>query len=245
MGDSRPQGRPAPYPTVSDDVPPWREPKAACAQTLARAAQEAIRQLSKMNASSAPTQERQQDVSDLTLALETNQNFPTPVPETILPLQPQAALGEPPNPQGCLLPQLQEAEQVEANVLLLVTDSCCFLSIPHFPFFVRHLVARMQWEGTYKEKWFPIFVNTREEGLAAVYFAWVGPEILTVLRILAPGVVLMLLDHDTLFTARWEAEELRHFAVMDLLPNNAHHHLQRAATIRGLCSQSTPQPGQG
>ena len=29
----------------------------------------------------------------------------------------------------------------------------------------------------------------------------------------------MLLDHDTLFTARWEAEELRRFAVLDLLPN--------------------------
>ena len=44
------------------------------------------------------------------------------------------------------------------------------------------------------EKWFPIFVNTREEGLAAVHVTWAGPEILTVLRILAPGLVLMLKD---------------------------------------------------
>ena len=43
---------------------------------------------------------------------------------------------------------------------------------------------------------------------------------MTVLIVLAPGVVLMLLDHDTLFTARWEAEELRRFAVLDLLPNS-------------------------
>ena len=30
----------------------------------------------------------------------------------------------------------------------------------------------------------------------------------------------MLLDHDTLFIARWKAEELRRFAVLDLLPNS-------------------------
>ena len=78
----------------------------------------------------------------------------------------------------------------------------------------------MQWEGTYKERWFPLFVNTREAGLAALHFTWAAPEILTVLRILAPRAILMLLDHDTLFTARWEAEELRRFAVLDLLPNH-------------------------
>ena len=94
--------------------------------------------------------------------------------------------GEPPDPQGwhpavdylallnCLLLQLRDAEQAGAHVLLLVTDSRNFLSIPHFPYFIRHLVARMQWEGTYREKWFPIFVNTLEAGLAAVHFTWTG-----------------------------------------------------------------------
>ena len=118
----------------------------------------------------------------------------------------------PPDPQGwhpavdylallnCLLPQLRDAEHAGAHVLLLVTDSRNFLSIPHFPDFIRHLVARMQWEGTYREKWFPIFVHTLEAGLAAVHFTWAVPEIMTVLRVLAPGAVLMLLDHDTLFT---------------------------------------------
>ena len=77
----------------------------------------------------------------------------------------------------------------------------------------------MQWEGPFKERWFPILVNTKKAGLASVHFTWAGPEMLAVLRVLAPGVVLMLLDHDTLFTARWEAEELRRFAVLDLLPN--------------------------
>ena len=110
-----------------------------------------------------------------------------------------------------LLPQLRDAEHVGANVLLLVTD---------IPYFIRHLVARMQWEGTYRETWFPIFVNTLEAGQAAVHFTWAGPEIMTVLRVLAPGTVLILLDHDTLFTARWEAEELRRFAVLDLLPSS-------------------------
>ena len=56
--------------------------------------------------------------------------------------------------------------------------------------------------------------------MAAVHFTWAGPEVLTVLRVLAPGLVLVLLDHDTLLTARWEAEELRRFAVLDLLPNS-------------------------
>ena len=155
-------------------------------------------------------------------------------PDGILPLRAAVGTvtGEPPDPQGwrpavdylallsCLLPQLRDAEHAGAHVLLLVTDSRNFLSIPHFPYLIRHLVARMQWEGTYREKWFPIFVNTLEAGLAAVQFTWAGPEIMTVLRVLAPGAVLMLLDHDTLFTARWEAEELRRFAVLDLLPNS-------------------------
>ena len=199
-----------PPPKEEDDLPPWRETKPAT--VYARAAQDAIQQLHALNQSGAAARSYQQDTSDLTLALEIDQNFPTPVPEAILPLRPigEAAVGEPPDPQGwhpevdypalvkCLLPQLQEAEKAGAHVLLLVTDSRCFLSIPHFPFFLRHLLARMQWEGTYKEKWFPLFVNTHEAGLAAVHFTWAAPEILTVLRILAPGVILMLLDHDTL-----------------------------------------------
>ena len=61
----------------------------------------------------------------------------------------------------------------------------------------------MQWEGPFKkERWFPILENTKKARLASVHFTWAGPEILAVLRVLAPGVVLMLLDHDTLFTAR-------------------------------------------
>ena len=190
---------------------------------------QAICQLRTLSADHAPGFPEPEDLAQ---ALESNQNFPEPTPSGILPLRlaSGAISGEPPEPQGlhpeidytallgCLLPQLRAAESAGAHVLLLVTDSRCFLSIPHFPYFVRHLVARMQWEGPFKERWFPILVNTKEAGLASVHFTWAGPEILAVLRVLAPGVVLMLLDHDTLFTARWEAEELRRFAVLDLLP---------------------------
>ena len=191
---------------------------------------QAICQLRTLSADHAPGPPEPEDLAQ---ALESNQNFPEPTPSGVLPLRlaSGAISGEPPEPQGlhpeidytallgCLLPQLRAAESAGAHVLLLVTDSRCFLSIPHFPYFVRHLVARMQWEGPFKERWFPILVNTKEAGLASVHFTWAGPEILAVLRVLAPGVVLMLLDHGTLFTARWEAEELRRFAVLDLLPN--------------------------
>ena len=222
---------PPPSTPAEADIPPWLEHKRTCPHALAETARDAIRQLHAWNADRPPAQE---DASDITQALETDQNFPEPTPDGILPLWAAVGTvtGEPPDPQGwhpavdylallnCLLPQLRDAEHAGAHVLLLVTDSRNFLSIPHFPYFIRHLVARMQWEGTYREKWFPIFVNTLEAGLAAVHFTWAGPEIMTVLRVLAPGAVLMLLDHDTLFTARWEAEELRRFAVLDLLPNS-------------------------
>ena len=224
-----PHGRPRPAP-VAADLPPWQVPSHPGPQVLAATAMQAICQLRTLSADHAPGP---QEPEDLAQALESNQNFPEPTPSGVLPLKlaSGAISGEPPEPQGlhpeidynallgCLLPQLRAAESAGAHVLLLVTDSRCFLSIPHFPYFVRHLVARMQWEGPFKERWFPILVNTKEAGLASVHFTWAGPEILAVLRVLAPGVVLMLLDHDTLFTARWEAEELRRFAVLDLLPN--------------------------
>ena len=41
------------------------------------------------------------------------------------------------------------------------------------------------------------------------------------LRALVPDATLALLDHDTLFTAKWEMEELRRFAVLDALPTAA------------------------
>ena len=173
---------------------------------------QAIHQLNALNVANEPGPA---EPADLTHALESDQNFPEPTPGGVLPLRAAAGavVGEPPDPQGfhpaidyqallgCLLPQLRTAESAGAHVLLLVTDSRCFLSIPHFPLFVRHLVARMQWEGPHKEKWFPILVNTQAAGMAAVHFTWAGPEVLAVLRVLAPGLVLVLLDHDTLFTA--------------------------------------------
>ena len=223
------QSLPPPAP-ASEDLPPWHDAAHACPQALAATATQAIHQLNALNVENGPGPA---EPADLTHALESDQNFPEPTPSGVLPLRAAGAVvGEPPDPQGfhpaidyqallgCLLPQLRAAESAGAHVLLLVTDSRCFLSIPHFPFFIRHLVARMQWEGPHKEKWFPILVNTQEAGMAAVHFTWAGPEVLTVLRVLAPGLVLVLLDHDTLFTARWEAEELRRFAVLDLLPNS-------------------------
>ena len=92
------------------------------------------------------------ELEDLAQALERNQNFPEPAPSGVLPLRlaSGAISGEPPEPQGlhpeidytallgCLLPQLRAAKAAGAHVLLLVTDSRCFLSIPHFPYFVRH-----------------------------------------------------------------------------------------------------------
>ena len=140
------------------DIPPWLEHKRTHPHALAESARDAIRQLHAWNADSPPEQE---DASDITLALETDQNFPEPTPEGILPLRAAVGTvtGEPPDPQGwhpavdylallgCLLPQLRDAEHAGAHVLLLVTDSRNFLSIPHFPYFIRHLVARIQWEG--------------------------------------------------------------------------------------------------
>ena len=172
---------PPPSAPAEADIPSWLEHKSTCPHALAETARDVIRQLHAWNADRPPAQE---DASDITQALETDQNFPEPTPDGILPLRAAvgSVTGEPPDPQGwhpavdylallnCLLPQLRDAEHAGAHVLLLVTDSRNFLSIPHFPYFIRHLVARMQWEGTYREKWFPIFGNTREAGLAAVHF---------------------------------------------------------------------------
>ena len=58
------------------------------AHALAETARDAIRQLHAWNADSPPEQE---DASDITLALETDQNFPEPTLEGILPLR--AAVG--------------------------------------------------------------------------------------------------------------------------------------------------------
>ena len=181
------QSLPPPAP-ASEDLPPWHDAARACPQALAAKAMQAIHQLNALNVENGPGPA---EPADLTHALESDQNFPEPTPSGVLPLRAAAGavVGEPPDPQGfhpaidyqalldCLLPQLRAAESAGAHVLLLVTDSRCFLSIPHFPFFVRHLVARMQWEGPHKEKWFPILVNTQAAGMAAVHFTWAGPEV--------------------------------------------------------------------
>ena len=167
-----PHGRPPPAP-VAADLPPWQVPSHPGPQVLAATAKQAICQLRTLSADHA---RGPQEPEDLAQALESNQNFLEPTPSGVLPLKlaSGALSGEPPEPQGlhpeidynallgCLLPQLRAAESAGAHVLLLVTDSRCFLSIPHFPYFVRHLVARMQWEGPFKERWFPILVNMRQ-----------------------------------------------------------------------------------
>ena len=179
-----PHGRPPPAP-VAADLPPWQVPSHPGPQVLAATAMQAICQLRTLSADHAPGP---QEPEDLAQALESNQNFPEPTPSGVLPLKlaSGAISGEPPEPQGlhpeidynallgCLLPQLRAAESAGAHVLLLVTDSRCFLSIPHFPYFVRHLVARMQWEGPFKERWFPILVNTKEAGAASFCALYVG-----------------------------------------------------------------------
>ena len=103
----------------------------------------------------------------------------------------------------------------EASVLLLITDSHPRLTIAHLPSCTRHLVARLQWRGPSQEAWHPVFINTVESGLQSVHYTWAGPEIIAVLRAFVPGAALVLLDHDTLFTARWFP---RRFVVLEALP---------------------------
>ena len=109
----------------------------------------------------------------------------------------------------------------DATVLLVMADTRSWLAIPHLPHFLQHLTAQLQWRRPFGEIWDPVFVSLAvckrhiSHGL--------GPELLAVIRVLAPTANLVLLDHDTLFTARWEIEKIRRLAVLDaFMPTTPH-----------------------